>query len=168
VDLWGLIPYSWPTDSGRITTVFGPTTPAQTPQGLSSDNHKGIDIAPTIPGSVGQNTNTIATGVVVSTTISNTGYGNTVVIVHPDGKTSRYAHLDAINVGPGRRVEQGDKIGTLGNTGKSTNAHLHLEITGPTGNYVDPLSLLPERPESITLEDAFVKEDTKTGKLKNR
>jgi RHS repeat-associated protein len=168
IDLWGLIPYSWPMDSGRITTVFGPTKPAETSQGLSSDNHIGIDIAPTTPGTTGQDINSIAAGIVVRTTTSTTGHGNNVIIVHPDGKTSRYAHLDTINVKPGQQVERGDKLGTLGNTGKSSGAHLHLDITGPAGNYVDPLSLLPERPKTITVEEAFVEEDTKTGKLKNK
>lgn len=57
-------------------------------------------------------------------------YGNLVVINHADGKQSRYAHLDNINVRVGQRVNTGDMIGSVGNTGKPDldQPHLHWEI----------------------------------------
>ena len=58
----------------------------------------------------------------------NHGYGNLVVIDHGNGFSSLYAHLASITVKNGDRVRQGQQIGTLGNTGRSTGPHLHLEI----------------------------------------
>jgi murein DD-endopeptidase MepM/ murein hydrolase activator NlpD len=57
-------------------------------------------------------------------------YGNLVVINHADGKQSRYAHLDHINVQVGQRVQTGDILGKVGNTGKPDieQPHLHWEI----------------------------------------
>ncbi|MGJ7904309.1 peptidoglycan DD-metalloendopeptidase family protein [Lysobacter sp. 1R34A] len=59
-----------------------------------------------------------------------TGYGRLVVIDHGGGWQTYYAHLNAISVGNGARVSQGQKIGTLGKTtrpGNSISAHLHYE-----------------------------------------
>ena len=56
------------------------------------------------------------------------GYGNTVVIAHGFGYHTLYAHMHTIGVRVGQRVVRGDIIGTVGNTGKSTGAHLHYEV----------------------------------------
>jgi LysM repeat protein len=60
----------------------------------------------------------------------NGGYGNYVVIRHGNGTQTLYSHLKAVQVSAGMPVEQGDQIGTMGNTGKSTGTHLHFEIRG--------------------------------------
>ena len=57
-----------------------------------------------------------------------TGYGNTVVVEHPSGWASLYAHLHAIKTSEGKRVKKGELIGLVGQTGKATGAHLHFEI----------------------------------------
>lgn len=69
------------------------------------------------------------------------GYGNLVIIRHPDGRESRYGHLDKINVAVGERVSAGQNIANSGSTGKSTGPHLHFEIR-EDGVAVDPRKVL--------------------------
>lgn len=65
------------------------------------------------------------------------GYGNTVVIEHPGGVRTRYAHLSSIQVEVGARVQAGTVIGRVGSTGRSTGPHLHFEVL-QDGHPVDP------------------------------
>jgi murein DD-endopeptidase MepM/ murein hydrolase activator NlpD len=67
--------------------------------------------------------------------------GNTVVIDHGQGLFSLLAHLSAIDVGRGDRVEPGQVVGTVGATGRVTGPHLHWAVRA-SGARVDPLSLL--------------------------
>lgn len=60
----------------------------------------------------------------------NGGYGNYIVISHPNGTQTLYAHLSSVAVQQGAYVTQGQVIGLSGNTGKSTGAHLHFEVRG--------------------------------------
>lgn len=60
----------------------------------------------------------------------NGGYGNYIIISHPNGTQSLYGHLNSVNVSQGQSVGKGDMIGTLGNSGNSTGPHLHFEIRG--------------------------------------
>ncbi len=69
------------------------------------------------------------------------GYGNSVVVDHGDGYYTRYAHFSRHAVKEGDKVEQGDIIGYVGSTGRSTGNHLHFEImkggTNKKRNFVD-------------------------------
>lgn len=58
----------------------------------------------------------------------NAGYGGYVVIKHANGSQTLYAHQSQVAVSPGQHVEQGQVIGYVGSTGKSTGAHVHFEI----------------------------------------
>jgi murein DD-endopeptidase MepM/ murein hydrolase activator NlpD len=60
----------------------------------------------------------------------NGGYGNYIVIRHSNGTQTLYAHLSSLNVGVGGYVGQGQVIGGMGNTGRSTGTHLHFEVRG--------------------------------------
>ena len=67
-------------------------------------------------------------GVVEKTSFQFRGYGNEIVIDHGYGYKTRYAHLNTIEVTEGMKLSRGDRIGTVGSTGKSTGNHLHYEV----------------------------------------
>ena len=56
----------------------------------------------------------------------NGGYGDYLVIKHTNGTQTLYAHMNGVIVGSGARVVQGQVIGYVGNTGKSTGPHVHF------------------------------------------
>jgi len=58
------------------------------------------------------------------------GYGNYIVIEHPNGTQTLYGHLSTVYVAEGSQVEQRQPIGEVGNTGHSTGPHLHFEVRG--------------------------------------
>ena len=60
----------------------------------------------------------------------NGGYGSYVVIKHPNGTQTLYAHLSEDDVTVGQHVAQGEHIGAVGNSGRSTGPHLHFEVRG--------------------------------------
>lgn len=95
-------------------------------QGIHGYN--GVDIA----GPVGTNILASASGeVIVSRSFGyNGGYGQYIVIRHENGTQTLYAHLSQNYVSAGARVVQGQVIGALGSTGRSTGPHLHFEIRG--------------------------------------
>ena len=67
------------------------------------------------------------------------GYGKNIVINHGFGYKTRYAHLSAFKVKVGQKISRGQVIGLVGNTGKSTGAHLHYEVE-KDGVKVNPMS----------------------------
>lgn len=98
--------------------------------------HKGVDMA----GPTG--TGVYATGDgVVTFAGRQSGYGNLIKIKHELGTETRFAHLSRIRVKQGQRVSQGDLIGDMGNTGRSTGPHLHYEVR-MNGRAVDPMSFI--------------------------
>ncbi len=84
--------------------------------------HHGVDIG--LP--VGEPVHCAFGGIVrVATHMG--GYGNCIVVRHPNGLETLYGHLSKINVKPNQQVESGEVIGLGGNTGTSTGPHLHFE-----------------------------------------
>lgn len=71
----------------------------------------------------------------------NDSYGNLIVIRHPNGLETYYAHLSRIDVKSGDYVQSGDFIGLGGNTGRSFGAHLHFEVRF-MGMPIDPTRLI--------------------------
>lgn len=68
----------------------------------------------------------------------NGGYGNYVIINHGNGRATLYAHMSSIAVTAGSSIKQGDTVGYVGSTGKSTGPHLHFEVR-ENGVAVDPM-----------------------------
>ena len=112
--------FLWPiASSHRVTSPFGwRTHPITGRQNL----HGGIDIA--APN--GTPIMASKAGVVVISQYGSS-YGNYVVISHPDGTRTLYAHMSQRNVSAGDTVSQGQTVGLVGSTGSSTGNHLHFE-----------------------------------------
>ncbi len=106
--------FIWPLTSGTLTSKFGP-------RGRSF--HDGIDIgAP--PGTV---VRAARDGdVIYSDTLR--GYGNVVIVQHAGGYATVYAHNDQNLVDAGTKVKQGDPVGRVGRTGRTSGPNLHFEI----------------------------------------
>lgn len=69
-------------------------------------------------------------------------YGNLVIVQHDNGYETRYAHLSAVTVKVGDKVDAGQQVGNVGTTGYSTGPHLHFEVRHD-GKTIDPEPLLP-------------------------
>lgn len=98
--------------------------------------HEGIDLA----GSHGTPVLVTADGVVTNAGWEN-GYGKMVEVRHDFGLVTRYGHLSGIDVKVGQRVSRGDKIGAMGNTGRSTGTHLHYEVR-VNGSATNPMTFI--------------------------
>jgi len=107
------IGYAFPVES-KTTSGFG---------GRRYSYHKGIDI----PLAVGDDVVSAFGGKVRYAKWNSGGYGNLVIVRHPNGMETYYAHLSKIKVKPNQIVRAGDLLGLGGSTGKSYSPHLHFE-----------------------------------------
>jgi len=108
-------PFDIPVKSNfRFTSGFGPRW---------GRLHAGTDFA----GPIGTPIYSTADGVVTHAGWSS-GYGRLIKIRHEFGIETRYAHLNAMDVSVGQRVSRGERIGAMGNSGRSTGPHLHYEV----------------------------------------
>jgi murein DD-endopeptidase MepM/ murein hydrolase activator NlpD len=122
--LSGADKFRWPI-SGRVITDFA--------------NSKGTGI--NIEAPEGAAVRSAENGQVIYAGSGVEGYGNLILIRHPNGYVSAYAHLKDMNVAKGTVVNRGDNIGTAGKTGSVSKPQLHFELRkGATP--VDPLPLL--------------------------
>ena len=123
------------SDDFRVTDVFGPRELIKTDKGVTKDLHTGIDIA----APAGTRINSIGDGIVTEVG-SNGSLGNYVVVQHPNGSHTRYAHCEGVTTTVGSRVSAGEQIATVGSTGMSTGPHLHLSYDGNGDNdYSSPI-----------------------------
>ncbi len=100
-------------------------------------NHNGLDmIAP-----AGEPVYAAADGIVRNVVRSRKGLGNVVEIDHGNGYVTRYAHLADIEVGKGRAVKKGTKVGYVGVSGNSFAPHLHYEVMRDT-LVMDPINYM--------------------------
>jgi len=147
-----------PRDNPGVAKVLGPGACDSIPQGAIGSgmfiwpannhflsgydyspaaNHSGIDI----DGNTGDPVYAVDSGVVVYAGWNNWGYGNVIVINHGNGWQTLYAHLNALNVGCGQSVSQGNLIGAIGETGNASGSHLHFEMMY-NGTKVNPWDYL--------------------------
>ncbi len=131
--------YEWPCASIRwITSMFGGR---QSPGGIGSTNHKGVDIGTPMRTPI-----LAAKSGTVTWASWNGGYGECIIIYHGKGNSTLYGHLDNLSGSPynvklGDTVRQGDVIGWSGTSGNSTGPHLHFGIK-ENDTWVDPLDYL--------------------------
>ena len=134
--------FMWPL-SASINTLSSLYGNRKDPINGKRDNHTGIDI----PAARGTSIYAAKSGVVV-TSIKGSGsywsYGNYVLIAHSDGTSTLYAHMNSRNVSKGQVVKQGDVIGYVGTTGRSTGNHLHFEVR-VNGTRVDPVNYFKDK-----------------------
>ncbi|GEK91743.1 peptidoglycan DD-metalloendopeptidase family protein [Alkalibacterium kapii] len=118
---------------GRISSSFGYRVHPVT--GEQESLHGGTDIAG--GGSIVAS----RAGTVSSAEFSDT-YGYSVIIDHGDGYSTLYAHMQPnLSVSPGQSVSQGQQLGIMGTTGRSTGVHLHFEVR-KDGTAVDPMGYI--------------------------
>jgi murein DD-endopeptidase MepM/ murein hydrolase activator NlpD len=96
--------------------------------------HNAVDIA----NSCGTPVNAAAEGLVSALSLDSWsgGYGHYVMITHPNGIKTRYAHLTTIAVSVSEYVKQGQRVGLMGRTGDATGCHLHFEVLGAPNPFV--------------------------------
>jgi murein DD-endopeptidase MepM/ murein hydrolase activator NlpD len=121
--IWLVSPVRW-----RIGDVFGPR---------GNRFHTGIDY----PAPAGTAVGAAGRGRVVFAGWDTGGYGNLVVIEHPSGVRSWYAHLSRITAALNRSVVAGSPVGRVGSTGISSGPHLHFELR-LRGAAINPLTAL--------------------------
>lgn len=141
-----------PVAEGRLSSGFGYRI---NPKGVRlPKRHKGVDYA----APTGTPIYAAASGVVGKIYVS-TSYGNYIRIDHDNDFSTAYAHMNAFANGleAGSKVSRGDIIGQVGNTGKSSGAHLHFELTYK-GVFIDPL--FETVPTEILASDEAQSEDT--------
>ena len=80
---------------------------------------------------------------------TNGGYGKMVKIKHGYGIITRYGHLQKVLVKKGQKVQIRDRIGKMGNTGRSTGQHLHYEIL-VNNKHIDPAIYIKEGKKLLT------------------
>lgn len=134
--------FAWPVE-GPVTSVFGLRRTGW---------HRGIDIkAPQ-----GSPVLSAAAGVVVTSGVEGR-YGRLVRIEHDHGFVTVYAHNEDNLVAVGDRVFPGDKIATVGRTGRATADHVHFEIR-QNGRVLNPLYLLPQ-PPTVQVDESMAEDE---------
>jgi hypothetical protein len=122
----------WPVSGGKLWRGFG-----EARRGTKSKHkHEGIDIG----ASEGTLFRAVANGIVVYADNKVHGYGNLLVVVHPDSSVAFYAHAKALYLFPGQKVRRGQVLGEVGHTGIARGPHLHFEYR-VNGRARDPIRL---------------------------
>jgi beta-lactamase regulating signal transducer with metallopeptidase domain len=152
---WSLMMLSWPLVMLTVEAKSGNTKPWQYPldttvkkinskfnaidQIRNNIPHLGVDLR----AALGTNIVAPAAGkvLIADETTMHKNYGKVVVVLHPNGLRSFYAHLQDFNVNAGDTVQTGDILGQVGVTGKTTGPHLHMEVV-LEGTHLDPMNFI--------------------------
>jgi murein DD-endopeptidase MepM/ murein hydrolase activator NlpD len=122
-------PIGLPRVSGHVSSEFGWRRDPITGE---SRFHRGLDVA----AAYGEEVPVAAAGTVTFSGTQN-GYGKVVIVQHPGGTETRYAHLSQLDVRTGDDLKAGDVVGRVGQSGRATAPHLHFELR-QGGKAVDP------------------------------
>ena len=120
----------WPV-KGQLTSRFG---------NRSGRHHDGIDIG----ARRGTSIVAAAEGKVMFAGWGPTGYGLMIIIKHKNDLTTVYAHNSHVHVYKNQMVKKGQKIASVGSTGRSTGPHLHFEVRNDSLP-MNPLNYLPKK-----------------------
>jgi murein DD-endopeptidase MepM/ murein hydrolase activator NlpD len=131
--LMRITPSIWPTLSTKISSRFGYR---KDPFNRRAAFHAGVDI----PGNTSDPVYATADGVITDAGYDKS-FGYNITIKHASGVSTHYAHLKKFLVESGQAVKQGETIGLLGSTGRSTGPHLHFEVL-KRGATIDPMPYL--------------------------
>ena len=104
--------------------------------------HKGVDICASAGTPIYASAGGTVTKAGYNKAGAGTGYGYSVIISHSGGYTTVYAHCLSLAVSAGQTVRQGQLIGYVGSTGRSSGNHCHFEIRR-NGSYIAPQSVFP-------------------------
>ena len=118
----------WPVE-GEVITEFGPAARGVHNDGINIAAVAGADVLASAAGTVAFIGREIKT------------FGTLVLVKHKDGVITAYAHLDSVLIKKGDVVEGGQKIATVGQTGKVDTPQLHFEIR-KARQPIDPRSLI--------------------------
>jgi murein DD-endopeptidase MepM/ murein hydrolase activator NlpD len=116
--------------AGRVTSGFGSRW---------GRAHQGLDIA----APIGTPIRAPLAGTVIESGPAS-GFGMWVRVRHADGTVTTYGHINRSLVGKGQEVAAGEVIAEVGNRGRSTGPHLHIEVETPSGNKINPRPWLDE------------------------
>lgn len=116
-----LITFSEPVRGYAINSPYGLRRLADE---AAARHHDGVDIA----APLGTSVYVASEGVVLRTSYDPDGYGRFIEVRHPNGMTTLYGHLSRVDVASGTAVTNGERIGLVGSTGRSTGPHLHFEV----------------------------------------
>ena len=114
-----VLPSAWPVN-GRLMAGYGVRSDPFSGEGAM---HTGIDIS----APIGTPVHATADGIVLHAGW-NGGYGRCVIIDHGNSYQTWYAHLSRMDVIEGQEIRQGDVLGLVGSSGRSTGSHLHYEV----------------------------------------
>jgi murein DD-endopeptidase MepM/ murein hydrolase activator NlpD len=134
---WFAKGFIWPA-RGRVTGVYGSQ---RILNGEPKRPHFGLDVA----GPVGRKIRAPAAGIVVLAERALYYTGGTVMIDHGHGIISVLMHMKSVKVKVGQKVKRGERIGTMGATGRASGPHVDWRVTW-FGAYLDPQFLVKGKP----------------------